>query len=515
MLLEAWPRLRATIAAFILCLGVAGPMFAQNSVGTSFGYALQESGNNICSLNFTESGNTNIIQPPLFASYNRDNPQWWYNLVEEAAFANMFYLAMNFRGDSPCGVFPPNGNEPTMYASYLRDALTTRGYTGILKIALFDDTGAYPGHVQACGDGATFDFSKTSLRDKYVWNTKWKPFFDQVPSTHRMKINNRPLVFMWSVDPGLGFSNHGNGNLRLLIEYLRAQCKARPGDSFDPFIIVDQSWLQYDPTVASQVDGVNNWFTPPTGWSKRSHTGYSGTFTTGIIVPGFYYDRSQPNPNMFIDRLAGSTLKTSLQNVAGSNTVLIEGITDLEENAGLYRGSPTAYPACSMGDERPANQQWSYPNQYLNIMREAISPSQKYFVYEAEAADAYSSINSASSTLYRRAGSLYIVYANPTQSQWAVRLKASDNLRFVSSKLGASSNYKLGVRYAAAAPATVRLWIDSSLKRTVTLPATGGTSVYTQFNDSVLFSAVATPHTVKLEVTSGELYVDNWTLNGN
>jgi hypothetical protein len=321
-----------------------------------------------------------------------------------------------------------------------------------------------------------------------------------------MKINGRPLIYMWSVAEGLGFVNHV-GNLAPLIQSLRTWTKQVTG-GVEPFIIVDSSWVILDPAVGAWVDGVNNWFTPPSGSSTRSHIGFSGTFTTQIIAPGFYFDLLGPE-YMFVDR---SSFASALANSSYANVTLIEGITDVEENAGLYRGATESYPYCGPMDQRPAGQAWAFPNQYLNMVRETGNPGLRYAEFQAEAADTAVSFNATGSGLYRRAADkLDIQYTSANQSNWSVRLDAGESLTFKSIQLD-TGNYRLHVRYAAAAPVSVRLWTDGTLRTTATLPATGSLDTYNLAYDSTLFLMYLAKRDIKLEVVTGDARIDLWGL---
>ena len=64
-------------------------------VGYLVGYAVHESG---VPGSYSYNSNTNKYQLPLFAPYERDNQQWWSNMVSEAAFANVAFVALSDRG---------------------------------------------------------------------------------------------------------------------------------------------------------------------------------------------------------------------------------------------------------------------------------------------------------------------------------------------------------------------------------------------------------------------------------
>jgi len=477
------------------------------TTGGGIGYLVgfdNKEGASVCTLD--DAPQLALLNAPLFDPYNRNNIQWWYNLVEEAAFSNVNYIALGSRGNSACPADnPPVGDEPPSLAVNVVTALNQRGYSSILKVAFMDDTGAYPGHLKVCQGIQPFDLGNTSLWATYIWNNNWLPYFRSVPEPNRLKIQGRPVVFMWSVATGLGYTNQ-QGHLAGLISYLRNQCLSQLG--FNPFIIVDQSWPQLDTALGSAPDGVDNWFSVPgPSWSLRTFAGNSGSFTTGVAVPGFWV----PGASMFIDRLGGQTLRAGLANTAGAGIVLLEGLSNSSENAAYYRGSSTCEPACGKPYTYPSGQCWSTPNQYLNIVRETTAPFPRFIVYEAEAADSYSSFNLTGSGLYRRGDRLNIQYTDSSQSQWSVAMNAGEWLEFSSFQLGASSSYRLGIRYASAGGATGRLLIDGSALSSFTLPASASFVTLTVPGG---FSISASHHNVRFQLDTGDLRLDQWILNG-
>jgi len=482
----------------LLLLVVCATGAAAGPIGFLVGYAVQER-TNVCSIQ------PNTIQEPLFTPYNRDSVQWWYNLVEEAAFSNAQYIALNFRGDSPCGAYPPAGNQPTHFVSTLVQAINTRGYTSALKVALFDDTGSYPHQLKDCTGSATFDLGNRSHWESYFWTTRWKPFFDRVPDANRMKIRGRPLVFLWSVADPL-FVNH-RGNLGPLVQWLRARTQAAYG--FDPFIIVNSTWVKFDPAVGPLVDGVDDWFDVAAGIAatRYTHEGRSGSFTTGVAHPGFYFR----SPFMFIDRRGGETLRAGLDLTSTADVVLLEGLSDIEENAAFYRGASRCSAACSV-NVPPPGQCWSTPNQYLNIVREYANPYPELVVFEAEAADRFSVQSTTGTGLYRRHDPLRIYYTDPAQSQWAVELTSGEWLAFAGFELGDGSA-RVRVRYSSTASARVRITIGG-ISGDVSLEPTGHVNTY-RTADITNLPVSAGRYDVRLDVISGSARIDSWTYDGD
>lgn len=82
------------------------------------------------------------------------------------------------------------------------------------------------------------------------------------------KVDGRPLIYEWSVND-FAFTNQGDGNLSKLLQYARGRARTEFG--VDPYYVVDSSWTDRDPSVVSQIDGINNWFTLPTGWTNATH----------------------------------------------------------------------------------------------------------------------------------------------------------------------------------------------------------------------------------------------------
>ena len=399
-----------------------------------------------------------------------------------------------------------NGDAPFSYAANAVTAISQRGLQGVVSFTLFDDTGAYPGTL-ALDTGnqiTTFDLSNTSYWATYWWNYKWLPYFQNVPDAYRMKIDGRPLVFIWSVASGLGYTNQ-SGHLSGLISYLRYQCENTPGLGFNPFIVVDSSWTQLDSSVASNVDGVDGWYAAPSSsWSRITNNGASGTFTTGVVNAGYWV---AANPSKFINRYGGYTFSTGLSNTVNSaNLVLIEGLTDIEENAAHYRGE-TAIASPAVG--APSGQTWYNANQFFNILRPYTQPGTSYTVFEAEGCDYFSTPSfSSGNGMFRRDGNMNLSYTDGTQSNWAVTLNPGEWLQYISFTFAGASNYKIDSIYSSTAAATMELLIDGSVVATVNLPSTGGG--YSYYLYQTTFPITAGAHTIEYMLVSGQITLDNW-----
>src|SRR6266568_3084188 len=113
---------RYALASFSLIAASAFTLLG-TPVGYLVGGSVHETNGSICTVN------QNTIQPPLYAPYNRDNLDgtfntgWWANVVEEATFSNVSYVALNIRGASPCGITPSAGDAPPAIAAALVGAI--------------------------------------------------------------------------------------------------------------------------------------------------------------------------------------------------------------------------------------------------------------------------------------------------------------------------------------------------------------------------------------------------------
>jgi hypothetical protein len=261
------------------------------------------------------------LQPPTFP-WNAQDPAWWRSVVREARDAGITWLAPDCWGEDT------NADPATL--TPLLDAID-RVAPG-MKIALFDDTTSEVLRKnRAKGRGWTLD-ARFDLSDlagageggfHYFYDEQWKRFFETVPPKYRLTIDGRPVVFMWHG----GFEWYTRQNFfHQLIDRLRAATRRDFG--VDPFIVVEESWTRLDP--AARVDAVFDWFEPHRTFATLMH--WQGV-RIGHVVPG--YDCSRCNPaGPVVTRQAGAVYQAALQAVApGADLVLIEGITNVDENA--------------------------------------------------------------------------------------------------------------------------------------------------------------------------------------
>src|SRR5882762_523313 len=108
-----------------------------------------------------------------------------------------------------------------------------------------------------------------------------------------------------------------------MLQYVRSQAQSTFGEN--PYFVVDQSWLQNDPAVASVANGADDWFgVPGPAYTRRTFNGNS----YGVTVPSFHFVTAITN--MVIDPGHERTLANNLEATvnAGDTLTLVEGYTD-------------------------------------------------------------------------------------------------------------------------------------------------------------------------------------------
>jgi hypothetical protein len=249
-------------------------------------------------------------------------------MVRQARDAGLGWVAPDCWGD-------PSPADPTTLAPLVR-AIDRDAPK--LKVAFFDDTTSEVLRKNlALGHGWNTD-TRFDLADmagsgeggfSYFYDRQWKRFFESVPARMRLSIDGRPVVFMWH--GGFEFYAHQNF-FHSLIDALRSAVLRDFG--VDPFIIVEESWLQLDPTA--RVDAEYDWFQPHHAFATVMT--FNG-FRVGHTVPGYDCSRCDP-PGPVIGRQRGGTYRAGLQAVAPlADLVLIDGLNNVDENDHLVETS--------------------------------------------------------------------------------------------------------------------------------------------------------------------------------
>jgi hypothetical protein len=259
---------------------------------------------------------------PATIPWDARNQRWWNAIVRQAVDARLGWFAAACWGEDTTA-------DPVLLPPLLR-AIDAAG--GRLKVALFDDTTSEVLRKNRAKHGEwslepRFDLADLEGHGEgglvYFYDQQWKRYFDTVPDRYRLKVNGRPVVFMWHG----GFEWYTNqSSFHALLGALRAATRRDFG--VDPFIITEESWRRLDPRA--RPDGLYDWFVPDTdNWTLTSF----GGINVGHVVPGYHCtacDFEMP----IMERHDGDMFRAGLGAVAPrSDLVLVEGFVNVDENA--------------------------------------------------------------------------------------------------------------------------------------------------------------------------------------
>lgn len=433
---------------------------------------------------------TTYYNKPLFDAYDYecDDSDWWDDIVEEYVYAGLDYIMPNCRGrlpkaDTDRSYYTDHGDP-----GHIKDliaALDRRGETN-LKIAIFDDAPAswaaarnmdlYRSYVPTMGDTAedAYPIGDLDAFYKYVWDYNIKLAFDNfygenaANNKYLLRIGGKPLLVIWSPNgfvnvPYGGVFLNCNGKLKAVIDRLHEDFKATYGE--EVHICLDRAFYDRDKTVTSKVaDSMNDWFN-----TIKDDAAFSRSLRStnknivGVSVPGFVAN-DKKGSKMFIDANHGKTLSDNLSYFIKNKAtlVILEGFTDVYENASYWRSTDTKY--------------YDFPNQRLNILRKYSSKNAypAKFRVEAEACDSYKDNSTDNSGKQYRKGDLDVARCVDGYKGWCVTgTEAGEWLKWVELPYSKGKS-TIKIRYASANAAKVSFDIDGKKGAEVSLPATGG-----------------------------------------
>lgn len=428
--------------------------------------------------------------------------QWWENMVEEVDYSGIDYVALLSRGMQPNQTKDLGTGDPKHIKTLVK---YMKERDSKFKLAIFDDC---PNSWTSSRNYNLYgkDETKYELFDcgnpdnyKYIWDYNLKVAFENIPDEMRYKIDNRPVIFFWSVKST--WMTNMDSNLSKIIAHIKQQCQATFG--FEPYLIVMAPWFERDQSLTpTMVDAAHNWFSAAGGTSYTFNT--LNNFKTGVCVPSFVKPAEPENgillPYMNI-KDQGDRLRYGLENTvkAGANTTLVEGFTDAAEGAALWRSS-----------DEGQFKYYDYPNQRLNILRSySKNPYPITLKMEAEACDFNSDLtlgNSGNSYLDR--GDLDVLKCSDAQGGWFVtNTQANEWMEW--RELPLVPENKFEIRYKSTADASIFISIDGVAQPTVTLPATNST--WTTIDAGNFVNGKNSAHTVRLTIASGAPDINYFT----
>ena len=452
--------------------------------------------------------NTGTDNTPLFNSMS-DNPNaTWDDWVEEIAASGVDYVCPNLRGS-----YPNTGVNPTNIAGLLL-ALSNRGLTNQIKLALFDDNASSwtAQYNQALGYGygytVPFDIGNTN-NWVYLWDYNYKLFYQTVPDSNRFKINGRPLIIIWTGNTY--FITNMQGNASRALTYVRQQCQSTFG--FNPYIILSSDFLPHDTTCndTNVTDAVEAWFTPNSTHTNGSTLSTFHGTKIGALCPQFQNPNTQPNA--WLDPKHGTSFAYDLNKTCGGGALLtlVEGFSDWEEDAACFRARNLDASGNVLGY---ASTYYDYPNQRLNLLRRyGNHPFPVELKFEAEGCDYFGGAAGGNGkTNYYRNGSIAIEPTSDAGGGYNVGwIQAGEWLEWEEVPIQGSQVH-LQVRVAAPNNTSqIHFVIDGTNYPALTLLNTGGYQTWATVDSGTPYQfAKGSLHTVRLVCDTGGFSLNYW-----
>ena len=248
------------------------------------------------------------------------------------------------------------------------DAVERAGVEDVIRVGMWDDTGMYrTARNTVLGTNDTrFDVGNETNWE-FFWDYNIKIWFDTIPSKLWYLLDGKPVIANWNLRDNK-FSNQ-QGNASRLLAWLKEKFLERYG--VEPYFIVEETWISEDDTITtSEAGGKHGWFNPLD--ESYTYETWNGE-EWGVVVPSFRDSGTIPGCSTDcreILRKGGKTLKDGLEAGKDSKLLMLEGWTNMAETAGVYRSSD-----------------WTYPTQYINLVREFSDPEPETLQFQAEGAD--------------------------------------------------------------------------------------------------------------------------------
>mmetsp|Transcript_40986 Transcript_40986/g.98148 ORF Transcript_40986/g.98148 Transcript_40986/m.98148 type:complete len:614 (-) Transcript_40986:214-2055(-) len=307
------------------------------------------------------------------------------NVVLEAGQQAQVEVEAVFEDINDTPLYKGAGNHCPRMLRFFVDAMRDAGLfnetwsSEVLQVAMWDDTGAYPYNARFDDPPETVPKLDISNPDnlKWFWEHNILLFFETIPSQLWFRIEGRPVIATWNAR----FFTNQNGNLSRLLLWINLRFQERFG--VKPWFIIQEDWLRSDPTLSvipeGVILGVHSWMKPKHDdlTSVFSYTEYNKK-NWGLVAPGFRNPRTIPGCGEAcreVTRRNGTTLRTALDEGVKQDSyiTLLESWTNMAESGGFYRSDD-----------------WTYPTEYINIVRNYTDPEPETLLFQAEGADGFS-----------------------------------------------------------------------------------------------------------------------------
>jgi hypothetical protein len=312
---------------------------------------------------------------------------------------------------------PGIGNMGCRQLKKLVDAINRSIYAkDNLKIAYFVDNAVFP---LACTKylGINMNWGDPVCQ-KFLWDYSFKKFFQTVPKEMLFRrLDGTVPIQLWSANANYDYSTQDSKILEFL-EYIKQQLESTFG--IIPSFILAPNFLTRDPRVTTLCGGLQAWFSwgknitqmqtydskkyafalnggryPITNvwlndWNPITETGtFSGTNTSDYHTSSLLEDGTPSIRPIYEQGMAEN-----------AEWLVMESWSDWREGSTWYRSNHSEY---------------SYPNQYISLVREFADRNCESIVLEAEGCDEYFDASVGNS------GGAYRVnwYQNIKQDYWS------------------------------------------------------------------------------------------------
>jgi hypothetical protein len=401
---------------------------------------------------------------PIYQVLDRDQPDFWDYVLDELLLSRVNMILLHGRGCwDPNPGFDRSTKQgtgdmcPRLLTGFV-EAVKRAGVEDVVRVGMWDDTGMHDNNRNFVENtSGAFDLGNEE-NWKYFWDHNIEIWFDTIPPELWYRIDGKPVIANWNAND---LENH-QGNASRLLSWLKSQFQAKYGT--EPYFILDETWLALDTTVTEdQADGKHGWFRPPPLRKPYTYREYNG-MKSGVVVPGFRDPGTTPGCGercRELVRNGGDTVHTGLKAGSDSDLIILEGWTDMIESAGFYRSS-----------------HWSFPSQYINIVREYADPEPETLLFQAEGADRFHDTTPSNLGGQYSDRSLDVGALSDNTGWFVGWTEPEEWLEYQEVRLGCG-RYRFSARVAkvnADEPARIRLAFGDL--PTVIVPDTGGQDQY-------------------------------------
>jgi Domain of unknown function (DUF5010) len=288
------------------------------------------------------------------------NAGFWYRELMDARYAGLQFLMPNAYGPDIT-----NGSIDNLATAL--NTISTAGTSNPVQIALFDDTSGWNS-----GSPAPFNsvpsFSNSAAAAASIFNNKWKPFFQKIPSQYWYTVGGKPLIYLYNAGT-LTPLNQAAATVSALKTLFNTQF------GVTPYVVVDRAFFA-DPAMATTADNEFVWDTLHSGLTNNiSSYSFGGVRWDHAMVKWDPLGRNYLGgsaPNLHIANSGDGVIKDAsyLANAlynsgpSGDNSsYLVLGTwNDLGEGTGINRNY-----------DYYVNGAWQPPNYYMDYIRASQS----------------------------------------------------------------------------------------------------------------------------------------------